>query len=60
MKRFLQVVLALGLLSLILGIVVAFTGKQLIFSTQGFWRGAMACWLLVVATRLTYLDKKAE
>jgi membrane associated rhomboid family serine protease len=58
MTKFLQVLLALGLLALILGIVEALTGTRLYLTTQGWWRGAMACWMLLVATRLTYLDKK--
>jgi membrane associated rhomboid family serine protease len=58
MQRFLQILLTLGLLALILGIVEALTGVKLFLTTQGWWRGAMACWMLLVATRLTYLDKK--
>ena len=58
MTRFLQILLTLGLVALLVGVLEVFTGTRIFFTTQGWWRGAMACWMLLVATRLTYLDKK--
>ena len=58
MKMFLQVLLTLGLLALIVGIVEGFAGRTFVFSPQGYWRGAMAFWMLLIATRMAYLDKK--
>jgi len=58
MKMFLQILLTLGLLALVVGVVEAFAGRTLLFSPQGYWRGAMALWMLLIATRVVYLDKK--
>ncbi len=58
MKLFLQILLALGLVALAVGVIEVFVGKTILFTTQGWWRGAMACWMLLVATKLTYLEAK--
>ncbi len=58
MTRFLQILLTLGLLALVVGIVEMFVGRTFVFTPQGYWRGAMAFWMLLIATRATYLDKK--
>ena len=58
MTRFLQILLALGLLAFLVGAVLAFTGKEFLLSPPGYWRGAIGIWMLLIATRLTYLDRK--
>ena len=58
MKRFLQILLTLGLLAFIVGIVEVLAGRTFLFSPQGYWQGAMGCWMLLIATRVVYLDKK--
>ncbi len=58
MTRFLQILLTLGVLAFVVGIVAHLAGITFLFTPQGYWRGAMACWLLLIATRATYLDKK--
>jgi hypothetical protein len=57
MKVFLQILLTLGLLALIVGTVLSIAGKTFVFSSQGYWRGAIALWMLLIATRAVYLDK---
>jgi len=57
MRRSLQVLLTLGLLAFIMGVVLTFVGKPLYFTSQGYWRGAIGCWMLLIATRMTYRDK---
>ncbi len=58
MTRFLQILLTLGTLAFVIGVVEAFSRTAFLFSAQGYWRGAMAFWMLLIATRATYLDKK--
>ena len=58
MKRFLQILLTLGLLAFVVGVVEAFTRQIFFFTPQGWWRGALAFWMLLVATKLTYFDAK--
>ena len=54
-KLFLQVLLTLGCLALAIGVLEAVTAQRwLLVSGQTWWRGAMACWMLVVATRMVY------
>jgi cyanate permease len=57
MKLFLQILLTLGLVSLVIGAALAVTGTKLVLTPQGYWRGAMAFWMLLVATRMAYQDK---
>ncbi|MGD1149530.1 MAG: hypothetical protein ABR961_16460 [Thermoanaerobaculaceae bacterium] len=58
MTRFLQILLTLGLLAFIVGIVEGFAGRTFLFTPQGYWRGAMALWMLLIATRAVYLEKR--
>jgi hypothetical protein len=58
MKKFLQILLTLGLLVFLVGIAEALVGKTFLFSPQGYWRGALALWILLIATRATYQDTK--
>jgi hypothetical protein len=53
-KLFLQILLALGCLALAIGVVEAVTLQRWIASGVGWWRGAMACWMLIVAIRMIY------
>ena len=53
-KLFLQVLLALGCLALAVGVLTTVAGQRWIVSVVGWWRGAMACWMLIVAIRLVY------
>jgi len=55
---FLQILLTLGLLAFAVGIVEHLVGRAFFLAPQGWWRGAMAFWMLLVATRLTYEDAK--
>lgn len=57
-KLFLQSLLALGCVLLIVGTagsVVASPNWPI--APEGWWRGAMACWMLVVAVRMVYPDR---
>lgn len=53
-KLFLQILLLLGCLALLVGVFEAAVGKSVIFMPQGWWRAAMACWMLIVAVRMVY------
>jgi len=53
-KLFLQILLLLGCLALALGVLDAVLGKTLWLTTQGWWRGAVACWVLLIAVRTVY------
>jgi hypothetical protein len=53
-KLFLQALLALGCLALAIGVVETLTGRALLTSPEGWWRGATACWMLIVAIRMVY------
>ena len=53
-KLFLQILLLLGCLASLVGVFEAAVGRTLMFSTQGWWRAAIACWMLVVAVRMVY------
>ncbi len=58
MTRFLQILLTLGLLAFLVGAVLAFTRQEFLLSPEGYWRGAIGIWVLLIATRMTYLEKK--
>jgi len=58
MKLFLQVLLTLGLLSIIVGTILAFSGKAFLLGPQGYWRGAIAFWMLAITVRMVYSDVK--
>ena len=53
-KLFYQVLLLLGGVALALGVVVAVIGRPILLSPQGWWRGAIAAWVLVIAVRAVY------
>jgi hypothetical protein len=53
-KLLLQVLLALGCLAMAIGIAGTLTGRGLLTAPEGWWRGAMACWMLIVAIRMVY------
>ncbi len=53
-KLFLQVLLALGCVAAAIGVLGVFTKGTLLFTTQGWWRAAVASWLLVIAVRMVY------
>jgi len=57
MKLFLQILLGLGLLAFVIGTAIAFTGQHFLLSPEGYWRGAVGLWVLLIATKLTYLEK---
>jgi hypothetical protein len=53
-KLFLQVLLLLGCLALLISVLEAVVGTTWFLAPRGWWEGAMACWLLVVAVRMVY------
>ncbi len=58
MTRFLQILLTLGLIAFLIGVIEAFTRTAFLLSPQGYWRGALGLWILLLATRATYPDKR--
>jgi hypothetical protein len=36
------------------GLLAHFLAKPIWLTPQGWWRGAMACWMLIVAIRMVY------
>jgi hypothetical protein len=57
-KLFLQVLLTLGCLALAIGVLEALVSQSWMFAPAGWWRGAIACWVLVVAVRAVYPAQK--
>jgi magnesium-transporting ATPase (P-type) len=53
-KLLLQILLLLGCLALLIGVFEVAMGRALLFTTQGWWRTAIACWMLIVAVRMVY------
>jgi hypothetical protein len=53
-KLFLQILLLLGCLAVALGLVDAVLAKRIWLTSQGWWRGAIACWVLLIAVRTVY------
>ena len=53
-KLLLQVLLALGCLAMVIGMAEELTGQLWFAPPEGWWRGAMACWMLIVAIRMVY------
>jgi hypothetical protein len=53
-KLYLQIFLLLGCLALLIGSAEALFGRTWILAPQGWWRGAIAFWALVIATRMVY------
>lgn len=58
MKKFLQILLTLGLVAFLIGVVEAFVGRTFLLGPRAYWRGAIALWMLLIATRAVYLDKE--
>jgi hypothetical protein len=58
-KLFYQVLLLLGCLALVVGATESVTNQEWLFPPEGWWRGAIAFWVLLIATRAIYpLEKK--
>ncbi len=57
MKTFLQILLTLGLLAFVIGAIEGATGTFFLFFPEGYWRGAMGFWMLLIATRAVYMEK---
>ncbi len=58
-KLLLQGLLALGCLALLIGTATSVAGgRGWVIAPEGWWRGAMACWMLIVAIRLVYPPAK--
>ncbi len=53
-KLFYQVLLLLGCLALVLGLLDVFLAKNIWLTTQGWWRAAIAAWVLLIAVRMVY------
>jgi hypothetical protein len=53
-KLFLQILLTLGCLAGAMGIADVVVGRVVFLTTQGWWRAAIACWVLVIAVRAVY------
>ena len=54
-KLFLQALLMLGCAAMVLDVVLTLVMPAgWLTSPEGWWRGAIACWMLVVAIRMVY------
>jgi hypothetical protein len=53
-KLSLQVLLLLGCVALAMAMLEAATGRVWVLAPRGWWEGAVACWLLVIAIRTVY------
>jgi hypothetical protein len=53
-KLILQVLLTLGCVALAIGVLAALVNQRWLVSGVGWWRGAIACWMLIVAIRMVY------
>jgi hypothetical protein len=55
-KLLLQLLLTAGCLALAMGLFEGTIGggRSWLFSPVGWWRGAIACWMLIVAIRMVY------
>ncbi len=58
-KLLLQILLTVGCVAAAVGVVEATLGRggmgrPWLFTPVGWWRGAIACWVLVVAIRMVY------
>ena len=58
MKVFLQILLTLGLIAFLIGAIQGFARTTFLLSPQGYWRGAMGLWMLLIATRMVYSETK--
>jgi hypothetical protein len=57
MKNLLWLLIILGVLAFLGGAVMAFTGKHLVLTPQGYWRGAMGFWMLAATLKLVSAEK---
>ena len=48
MKNLLWILFLLGVLAFVIGTILAFSGKTWILAPQGYWRGAVAFWMLTL------------
>ncbi len=53
-KLFYQILLLLGCLAAVVGVLEPLLGKMFWLSTQGWWRAAIACWVLLIAVKMVY------
>ena len=53
-KLFYQLLLLLGCLASAVGLVEAALGQAIWLTPQGWWRVAIAAWVLVIAVRMVY------
>ena len=53
-KLFYQVLLLLGCVAAVCGLLDVVIGRSIWLTTQGWWRGAIACWVLLIAVRMVY------
>lgn len=53
-KLFYQVLLLLGCLALAVGLLEKVLLQNFWLTPQGWWRGAIAAWVLVIAVRTVY------
>jgi hypothetical protein len=53
-KLFLQILLTLGCLAAAVGVADTVLGRTVWLTAQGWWRAAIACWVLVIAVRAVY------
>ncbi len=53
-RLFLQILLTLGCVAAAAGVADAVLGRTIWLTTQGWWRAAIACWVLVIAVRAVY------
>lgn len=56
-KLFYQVLLLAGCVAIAAGLAAVVLGHTVIFTPQGWWRGAVSAWLLVIAVRVVYPPK---
>jgi hypothetical protein len=56
-KLFCQVLLLLGCVAMAVGVVDVLMGRTILLTPQGWWRGAVSAWLLVIAVRMVYPAK---
>jgi hypothetical protein len=58
-KLYLQILLLLGCLALVIGAAEAAFGWGWLLPPEGWWRGAIAFWMLIIAIRVVYpADRK--
>jgi hypothetical protein len=53
-KLLCQILLLLGCVALAVGVLDVFLGRTLLFTQRGWWRAAIAAWVLLIAVRTVY------